>query len=125
MTPHAARMEEARDLADFNEPRQSHAEILSRNDRWAARRAERERKGRAGYVGQHEYRDGRIVRTIRTNAPDPILDLYAARKAVIRPAYDADVIARVNFRYGELRATVTSPVPLPADLKPVSLRMVA
>ena len=121
--------EEARDLADFNEPRQSHAEILARNDRWAARRAERVRKGRPAYRQvhvQYEYRDGRIARSFKTTTPDPMFDLYAARMLARRPpAYDADVLARVHYRYGELRATVTSPVPLPADLKPVAWRKVA
>ena len=116
---YAEALDEARDLADLNEPRMSHAKILARNDRWSARRDERVRKGRPAYRQvhvQYEYRDGRIARSFKTLTPDPMFDLYAARKLAHNPpAYDADTLARVNVRYGELMARVTSPVLLPAD----------
>lgn len=103
--------QEALDLADYDEPRLSHAEILARNARGDLHRALRVAKGRPAYrtATQQQRPDWKHYRNAPTVAPDPILDLLALRSAATMRRFNAGAA----LRYGELRQTVVSPVVLP------------
>lgn len=73
----------------------------------------REAKGRPRYRATYQQpivRDRRVVGSVRTIAPDPMLDLYALRSLSVFRTLDPKVSAQNQVRYGALRQRVVSPL---------------
>lgn len=88
---------------DADERPLTHAEILVRNAAWTAHQRQRLAKGRPAVRMNHQQYDrSRNAMVDMGVAPDPILDLYAARLTRRNSAYNAQ-------RYGEVLQTVVSP----------------
>lgn len=99
---------EALDLADYNEPRPTHAEILARNARWSYHWKLRLEKGRpVPRVVTRQWRpDWKHYPLHDSVAPDPILNLLALRSAATQRRFNP----RAATAYGELRQRVVSPL---------------
>lgn len=88
---------------------------MTPRDHWRAqhelRARLREAKGRPRHRATYQQaivRDRKVVGSIRTITPDPMLSLYALRSLTRCP--DPELRARHEVRYGALRQRVVSPL---------------